>query len=220
LTSLVNSLKRFVLVLVLLAAITFSLVYVFDQLIAAPIKLSALFAQTARTIIVVVFGSLMIFVIRSFKSLLSRRIGPHLATIFQLFMVLTFVIVMVFSILDIFQVPSTTLLVGGGIVSITLGLVISTFVGNILAGTLVLVTNPFRVGDTVVINNVPGKIIEISAMVTRIRNDLGGQVVIPNTAIVQGSVIVTKIPSGAALPSRLPYSLGDRVFTTYHLPEC
>jgi small-conductance mechanosensitive channel len=122
-------------------------------------------------------------------------------------------------VLDIFQVPSTTLLVGGGIVSITIGLVISTFVGNILAGTLVLVTNPFRVGDTVVINNVPGKITEISAMVTRVRNDLGGQVVIPNTAIVQGSVIVTKIPGEAALPSRLPYSLGDRVFTTYMSAE-
>jgi small-conductance mechanosensitive channel len=217
--SLVNSLKRFVLVLVLLAVITFSLVYVFDQLIAAPIKLSALFTQTVKTVIVVVFGSLMVFVIRGFKSLLSRRIGPHPATIFQFFMVLTVVIVMVFSVLDIFQVPSTTLLVGGGIVSITIGLVISTFVGNILAGTLVLVTNPFRVGDTVVINNVPGKITEISAMVTRVRNDLGGQVVIPNTAIVQGSVIVTKIPGEAALPSRLPYSLGDRVFTTYMSAE-
>jgi small conductance mechanosensitive channel len=101
---------------------------------------------------------------------------------------------MVLASLDIFQVSSTTLLLGGGIASIVIGLVISTFVGNILAGTLVLMTHPFKVGDTVTVNNVPGKVEEITAMVTRIKNDIGGLIIIPNTAMVQGGVIVTAIP--------------------------
>lgn len=86
----------------------------------------------------------------------------------------------------------------------------ATFVGNILAGTLVLITHPFRAGDTVMVNNVPGRVLEITAMVTRIRNDVGGLVVIMNTAIVQGGVIVTTFPAEAVVPSRLPYSLNDR----------
>jgi small-conductance mechanosensitive channel len=89
-------------------------------------------------------------------------------------MVLVVGIVMIFAVLNIFQVSPTALLLSGGIVSIVIGLVISTFVGNILAGTLLLMTNPFRVGDDVLVNNVPGKIEEITAMVTRIRNDIGG----------------------------------------------
>jgi small-conductance mechanosensitive channel len=97
-----------------------------------------------------------------------------------------------------------------------LGLVISTFVGNILAGTMVLTTNPYRVGDDVLVNNIPGKILEITAFTTRIMNYAGGQMVIPNSAIIQGAVIVTKVSGQETVQqSRLPYSLGDRVYTTY-----
>jgi hypothetical protein len=54
LMDLVNSLKRFVFVLVLLIVATLGVVFLFDQLIAAPIGLSVLFAQTTKTLIVVV----------------------------------------------------------------------------------------------------------------------------------------------------------------------
>jgi small-conductance mechanosensitive channel len=156
----------------------------------------------------------MLFIRRS-KSLVTGHVGVHAAPVFQFLMILI-VGMMIFTLLDIFQVSPTALLVGGGIVSIIMGLVISTFVGNILTGTLVLVTNPFRTGDTVLVNNVPGMIVEITAMVARIRNDIGGEIVIPNTAIVQGAVIVTKIPAQETIvQSRLPYSLGDRIYTTY-----
>lgn len=211
-----NSVKRFVMILMLLVGVTFAIVFLFDKLVAPPLNLSVEIMQTVRTVVVVVFGSLIFLLVRRFKTLISKRIGVHPATIFQFLMVLSVVIAMVFAVLDIFQVSPTALLVGGGIVSIVVGLVISTFVGNILAGTLVLMTHSFRVGDTVLINNVPGKVEEITAMVTRIRNDVGGHLVIPNTAIVQGGVIVTKIPvHEGESQSRLPYSMGDRVCTTY-----
>jgi small-conductance mechanosensitive channel len=216
LMDLVNSLKRFALVLVVLIVATLGVVFLFDQLIAAPIGLSILFAQTTKTLIVVVCGGMIMLFIRRSRPLVTGRVGVHVAPILQFLTMLTVGMMMIFTILDIFQVSPTALLVGGGIVSIIMGLVISTFVGNILAGTLVLVTNPFRTGDTVLVNNVPGKIVEITAMVTRIRNDIGGELVIPNTAIVQGAVIVTKIPAHeTVVQSRLPYTLGDRVYTTY-----
>ena len=42
-------------------------------------------------------------------------------------------------------------------------------------------------------------------------------IIIPNTALISGSIIVTKMPSDddSAPGSRLPYTLGDRVYTTY-----
>jgi small-conductance mechanosensitive channel len=212
----VSSVKRFVLILAILTIVAFGLVFSFDQLIAARTQLTTLFGQTVKTVIVVAFGLIIIFFIRRSKPLLSKYVGVHLAAIFQFFMILIVGIVMIFASLHIFQVSPTTLLVGGGIASIVVGLVISTFVGNILAGTLVLMTHPFSEGDTVVVNNVPGRVEEITAMVTRIRNDIGGQMVIPNTAIIQGGVIVTTYPTSAAVVrGRLPYSLGDRIYTTY-----
>ena len=214
--NLVSSIKRFAFVLVLLVVVTLATVYSFDQLIARQIGLTALFTQTVKTLIVIVFSSIIVLFIRRSKHLISRYIGVHPATVFQFLMILVVGIVTVFVLLEIFQVSPTTLLISGGIVSIVMGLVISTFVGNILAGTLVFITHPFKVGDIVSVNNIPGRIEEITAMSTRVRNDLGGQIVIPNSAIVQGGVIVTTfVGHEAVLPSRLPYSLGDRVYTTY-----
>jgi len=212
----VSSLKRFALIVALLIVVAFGLVFAYDQLFAAQAHLTMLIHETVRTLIVVSFGLIIVLFIRHSKSLLSKHVGVHLATVFQFFMILVVGIVVLFASLDIFQVSPTTLLVGGGIASIVIGLVISTFVGNILAGTLVLMTRPFSVGDTVMVNNIPGKVEEITAMVTRIRNDIGGLVVIPNTAIIQGGVIVTTFPASEAIAlRRLPYSQGDRIYTTY-----
>jgi small-conductance mechanosensitive channel len=211
----VDSLKRFVFILLLLVIVTLVSVFVFDQLIAAKIGLTVLFTQTIKTLIVIFFGSIIILFIRHSKQLISRHVGVHPATIFQFFMILVTSIVMIFALLQIFQFSPTTLLISGGIVSIVMGLVISTFVGNILAGTLVLMTHPFKVGDIVSVNNIPGRIEEITAMSTRVRNDVGGQIVIPNSAIMQGGVIITTFSNETVSPSRLPYSLGDRIYTTY-----
>ena len=211
-----SSLKRFALIIAILIVMAFGLVFAYDQLFAAQVHLTMLVHQTVRTVIVVSFGLFIIIFIRRSKTLLSKHVGVHVAVIFQFFMILVVGIVVFFASLGIFQVSPTTLLVGGGIASIVIGLVISTFVGNILAGTLVLMTRPFSIGDVVMVNNIPGTVEEITAMVTRIRNDIGGVVVIPNTAIVQGGVIVTTFPASEAIVGRrLPYSQGDRVYTTY-----
>jgi small-conductance mechanosensitive channel len=211
----VSSLKRFIFILIVLVVLTIVSVSLFDQLIAEPIGLTLLLHQAGRILIVVVFGSIAIVIIRRSKHLLSKHVGEHAATIFQFFMMLTAGIVMIFSFLHILQVSPSNLLVGGGIVTIVFGLVISTFVGNILAGTLVLMTHPFKVGDTIMVNNIPCKVEAITSLATKVKNDIGGRITIPNTAIMQGSVIVTSFSDYDADVSRLPYVLGDRIYTTY-----
>lgn len=212
----VSSLKRFVFAIIALVVLTLVSVYLFDQFIAEQIGFTSLLHQTGRASIVVVFGSVIILFIRRSKHLLSRHVGVHPATVFQFFMILAVSIVMIFAFLHIFQVSPSSLLIGGGIVSIVVGLVISTFVGNILAGTLVLMTHPFKVGDTVLVNNIPGRVEEITAMATKVKNDVGGRIVIPNTAIMQGGVIVTSFSGhDTDVVGRLPYVSGDRIYTTY-----
>jgi len=212
----VSSVKRFALIIVLLIIVAFGLEFVYDHLFASQAHLTMIVHQTIRTLIVVSFGLIIVVFIRRSKPLLSKHVGGQVGTIFQFFMILVVGIVVLFASLDIFNVSPTTLLVGGGIMSIVIGLVISNFVGNILAGTQVLITRPFSVGDTVMVNGIPGRVEEITTMVTRIRNDIGGLVVIPNTAIMQGGVIVTTFPvSEATALRRLPYAQGDRVYTTY-----
>jgi small-conductance mechanosensitive channel len=130
-------------------------------------------------------------------------------------MILIALLFATFGILETIGVRSTDLLTGAGIISITAGLVISTFVGSILSGFLVFANYKFKVGDSVMVNSIPGKVIEMTALVMRIQTDVG-QITIPNGAIASGGVILTAVRENETLKeSRLHYKIGDRVVTSF-----
>ena len=92
-----------------------------------------------------------------------------------------------------------------GIITVTVGLIISTFVGGILSGALVFTTHQLKIGEDVMVNNVPGRVIDMTALVMRIRTDVG-QITIPNSAVASGGVIITSVRKPEpAFESRLPY---------------
>jgi len=169
-------------------------VFVFDELVAPKIPPNVVFVQTLRVLIVLTTTGIAVFVIRRMKRFISERTRTNVANFFEFVMIVLIFLMSMFSLLHIFNVDTNTLLISGGIISITLGLVVSTFVGDTLAGMLVFLLNLYHVGDTVFVNNIPCRVEEMSALVTRFRNDTGGMLSIPNTAISQGSVIVTRFP--------------------------
>jgi small conductance mechanosensitive channel len=63
-----------------------------------------------------------------------------------------------------------------------------------LSAVLMLTAFPARIGDSiqVVNDNIGGKIAEINFFFTRITTSEGGEYVVPNNAIVQGNVRITK----------------------------
>ncbi len=200
-----------------MAIITLLSVYAFDELVAPSIPPNMLLLQTTRVLIVLATTGIAIFIVRRMKRVLSARIDPRPADLFEFLMIVLLVLISAFSLLHVFNVDTNTLLLSGGIISLTVGLVVSTFVGDTLAGMLVLLLNMYRVGDTVLVNNIPSKVVEMSAFVTRFRNNAGGIISIPNTAISQGSVVVTRFSQldDGVSTNMLPYSVGDRVFTTF-----
>jgi small-conductance mechanosensitive channel len=198
-----------------LIGLAFSTIVLFDLFVAAPINLPDFLRQAVRITLIIGFWLVILLFIRRAKPLMTTRIGAQAATILQFFMEVVAVLVMSIAVLHTLGVSPESLLTGAGIASITIGLIISTFVGSILAGALVFMIHQFRVGDSVLVNNIPGKVVDITALVTRIRTDMG-QMSIPNSAIATGAVIVTAIHKyEAKSQSRLPYAMGDRVVTTY-----
>jgi small-conductance mechanosensitive channel len=131
-------------------------------------------------------------------------------------MVLITIIAAFFALLDTLHVPPDNLLLGGGIVSIVIGLVVSTLFGNIISGALMLTTFPFRIGDIVLVNNIPGRIEEITSLYTRISTNSGSDTVIPNSAIVSGTTSISRLPTDPnAISTRLHFAVGDRIYTSY-----
>ncbi len=112
-------------------------------------------------------------IIRRFKPIVAQRMGDQAATIVQYVMLAIATLILMFGISAFINVSATALLAGAGIISITLGLIISTFVGSILSGFLVFTNYKYKVGDNVMVNNIPGKVTEMTALIMRIQTDVG-----------------------------------------------
>jgi len=215
LAGLVDSFKKFAVVLTFLTILSIVSVYVFDLFVATPVNLLVFSREVFRIILIVGFWLVILLFIRRSKSFMTARIGVQAATVLEFSLEAVAILVMSFGVLHTLGVSPESLLAGAGIVTITIGLIISTFVSGILSGALVFSTHSFRVGDDVLINNIPGRIVDMTALVTKIRTDVG-QMSIPNSAIASGAVIMVAIHKHEAKSlSRLPYVTGDRVVSTY-----
>jgi small-conductance mechanosensitive channel len=212
-----KSLKHMVLVIGILVSLTLLSTFIFDEIVAPVIQPSTILAQATKVLIILTYTTIAIFFLRRSKSLISTKFDSQISNFFEYVMLVFVVIVSIFNILHVFNVNTNTLLISGGIISLTVGLIVSTFVGDTLAGMLVFLLGLYRVGETVLVNNIPSRVEEMTALVTRFRNDAGGIVSIPNTAIAQGGVIITRFQHlhEETLANRLPYTKGDEVYTTY-----
>jgi small-conductance mechanosensitive channel len=214
-TRVIPSLQRLVFYLTITLILTIVILFVFHQFIAEPISFSKLFEQAIDVIIIILAWFAAVVIIRRFKPYMAQRVGEQASTIVQYVILAITTLILMFYLLVTIHVSATELLTGAGIISITAGLVISTFVGSILSGFLVFTNYKYRVGDNVMINNVPGKVTEMTALIMRIQTDVG-QITIPNSAIASGGVIITCIRDFEVLKeSRLHYKLGDRVVSSF-----
>jgi small-conductance mechanosensitive channel len=211
----IRSFRRLALYLIITLILTIIILYLFHQFIAEPISLSKLIEQAVKIVISVSAWLTAIIIIRHFKPHMTQRMGVQAATLVQYVLLLIAILIMTFGILSILQVSAITLLAGAGIISVTGGVIISAFVGSVLSSFLVFTNYKFKVGDNVMVNNIPGKVVEMRALVIRIQTDIG-QITIPNSAISSGGVIITVVRENEKLEeSRLHYVPGDRVVTSY-----
>ena len=172
--------------------------------------------------IAIIAGAAILTVVlaRELRKRISGQVGAHLASMITFFVAIVTAVAAFFGILSTLQVSSETLLLGGGVFSVVVGLVVSTLFGNVISGALMLTTFPFKVGDGVMVNNVPGRIEEITTLYTSIVTNSGGETVIPNSAITNGTVTISKLsPTGVTQANQLRFAVGDRIYTSYTASE-
>jgi small conductance mechanosensitive channel len=91
-----------------------------------------------------------------------------------------------------------------GISSVAIGFAFRDILQNFLAGILLLVTQPFRIGDQIVVKGHEGTVEEIQTRATFIRTYDGRRVVIPNANVFTDVVVVNT----AFERRRLEYDIG------------
>jgi small conductance mechanosensitive channel len=143
-----------------------------------------------------------------------KRVSPNMPAQFiasvSFFVIVIISLVASLLLLYLWGVQPQTILVGGGVTAIVVGIGVSTIVGNILSGALMLTTFPAKIGDSIFIvnDNVHGIITEISMLYTKINTESGTEYIVPNSAIIQGTIRIVK---EGHLRSQLPYAEGDKI---------
>lgn len=77
-----------------------------------------------------------------------------------------------------------------GISSVAIGFAFHDILQNFLAGILILLTEPFTIGDEIVVNDFEGEVEDIQTRATAIRTYDGRRIVIPNANLFTESVTV------------------------------
>ena len=91
-----------------------------------------------------------------------------------------------------------------GLSSVAIGFAFRDILQNFFAGILLLLTEPFRIGDQIIINSFEGTVEEIQTRATYIKTYDGRRVVIPNSNLFTNSVTVNT----AHETRRLQYDVG------------
>jgi len=76
-----------------------------------------------------------------------------------------------------------------GALSLTAGLALQGSVSNFAAGIILVITKPFKIGDTITVNSVYGEVEDIKLSYTVLHNEDGEQITIPNKYMI-GDVLV------------------------------
>jgi len=76
-----------------------------------------------------------------------------------------------------------------GALSLTAGLALQGSVSNFAAGIVLVITKPFKIGDTITVHDVYGEVEDIKLSYTVLQNEDGEQITIPNKYMI-GDVLV------------------------------
>lgn len=85
--------------------------------------------------------------------------------------------------LRVFEIDTTPILAGAGVIGLAVGLGAQNLVADVVAGFFILFENQFLVGDFVQIGDAVGKVEAINIRTTHIRDESGKLVIIPNGQI-------------------------------------
>lgn len=77
-----------------------------------------------------------------------------------------------------------------GIGSVAIGFAFKDIFQNLLSGILILLSEPFRIGDDIIVNNLEGTVVDIQIRATFLRSPDGRRIVIPNATVYTSPVTV------------------------------
>jgi small-conductance mechanosensitive channel len=196
--------------IIILAAGSWITLTVFEIFLSPTMGLKHTHIQVAETVVTITLSLVFIKTVRRILKKFSNKMPAQFSASISFFIIIIISLISSISLLYQWNVAPQEILVGGGVAAIIIGIGISTIVGNIISGGLMLTTFPAKIGDSIMIVNddVRGKVSEVNMLYTTIITDHDTEYFVPNNAIIQGNVrIMKEIP----INEQLPFKEGDYI---------
>jgi len=146
--------------------------------------LEGLLAKLMQALAVMLLGAVVAVIVRSImRRNLSHRLPPYIYRPLESLVFYLLLAIAGIAALAPFGVNPSALLVAGGFAGIVVGLAAQNTLGNLVAGVMLLIEQPLRVGDPVSVAGVSGVVANISVFSTEIRTWDGPLVRIPNSTV-------------------------------------
>jgi small-conductance mechanosensitive channel len=170
-------------------------IFFFETYFAAELGIQHFQIQITSSVVTIIISFLVIKSIRRIIfRFMSKKISHHAGSTISFFTIILISLFATLSLLHQWDINPQAVLVGGGVTAVIIGIALSTIVGNILSGGLVLTTFPAKIGDSILIvsDNLRGRIDEVNLLYTKIRTTQGSEYFVPNNALIQGSIRLMK----------------------------
>ena len=115
------------------------------------------------------------------QNVIARRVGRVLQAIV--------VLVGVLGIFAVLNIDISSVVIGLGAVSIAVSFALSTLLNNLVAGVLILADDSVRVGDTIQVGGLEGRVVRMRTRATELETADGKRVFVPNVYLAQNPVV-------------------------------
>lgn len=119
----------------------------------------------------------------------SRHIDPAIHPFILTVSKMVLLVLLALVCLDAIAVPVTPLITALGAVGVAVSLALKDSLANLLGGSLLLVSKPFKIGDYCSINGEEGSIAEVGFVYTALNTTDNRRVFIPNGQVITATVI-------------------------------
>ena len=165
---------------------------VWNYVLASPDGRAITIGNLATGLLLVVLGFVLSkWISRAFANRLLQRFGMTPANVGLLQSVAFYVLLVTFSLfsLHIANIPLAVFTVLGGAIAIGVGFGSQSVVNNFISGLVLLAERPIRVGDTIQIDDLYGKVESIGTRSTRLRTATNLDITVPNSSLLQNNVV-------------------------------
>ncbi len=122
------------------------------------------------------------------RRIIQKRMGPDAALLFKRIYLVLCIIIIIFTTLEVLNIPLTAFAFVSGAVAIGVGFGAQNIINNFISGWILIGERPIRIGDFLEVGDAKGVVETINTRSTRIRRNDGVHLLVPNSQLLENTV--------------------------------